>query len=141
MLVSFGEKMQKNQESGFTLIELMIVIVVIGILATLAVPKYLSVTRKAKESEAKLMLSQIQSLQESFYREHETYATSLDELGFEQEKLISEGGKARFRVILISADSKYYLVTATSTVDFDKDGIYSVWTLTSDNQIKNTTLD
>jgi type IV pilus assembly protein PilE len=126
---------------GFTLIELMIVIVVIGVLATIAVPRYMTVTRKAKESEAKLMLNQVQSLQESYYREHDTFAVTLEDLGFEPEKLISEGGKARFKVALISADAKDYVATATSTVDFDDDGTYSVWKVSHDGGIKNSTPD
>ncbi len=128
-------------ELGFTLIELMIVIVVIGILATLAVPKYMTVTRKAKESEAKLVLSQLHSLQEAYYRENDTYASMLEDLGFEQEKLISEGGKARFKVTLLSGDAKTYTAIATSTVDYDADGVYSVWRVSNDGKIVNITPD
>ncbi|MFA7537742.1 MAG: type IV pilin protein [Candidatus Cloacimonadaceae bacterium] len=130
-----------RNESGFTLIELMIVIVVIGILATLAVPKYMTVTRKAKESEAKMFLSQLHSLQEAYYRENDTYAKTLEDLGFEQEKLISEGGKARYKVTLSSGDTKTYTAIATSTVDYDADGVYSVWRVSNDGKIENITLD
>jgi len=130
-----------RDESGFTLIELMIVIVVIGILATLAVPKYMTVTRKAKESEAKMVLSQLHSLQEAYYRENDTYATTLEDLGFEQEKLISEGGKARYKVTLLSGDAKTYSAIATSTVDYDADGVYSVWKVSNDGKIENITPD
>jgi type IV pilus assembly protein PilE len=119
----------------------MIVIVVIGILATLAVPKYMTVTRKAKESEAKMFLSQLHSLQEAYYRENDTYAKTLEDLGFEQEKLISEGGKARYKVTLSSGDTKTYTAIATSTVDYDADGVYSVWRVSNDGKIENITLD
>lgn len=130
-----------RNESGFTLIELMIVIVVIGILATLAVPKYMTVTRKAKESEAKMVLSQLHSLQEAYYRENDTYARTLEDLGYEQEKLVSEGGKARFKVTLLSGDTKTYSAIATSTVDYDADGVYSVWRVSNDGKIVNITTD
>jgi type IV pilus assembly protein PilE len=142
LINSLEGAMKKFQSSsGFTLIELMIVIVVIGILATLAVPKYMSVTRKAKESEAKLMLNQVHSLQESYFREHDTYASILEELGFEQEKLISEGGKARFIINLTTNGSQTFSATATSIVDFDKDGNYSVWNINNEGKLTNINPD
>ena len=48
-----------KRNGGFTLIELMIVVVIIGILATLAIPRFMAVSTKNKQSEAKLILKQI----------------------------------------------------------------------------------
>ncbi len=44
--------MQKQLQKGFTLIELMIVIAIVGLLATLAVPRYMDYTKRAKLAEA-----------------------------------------------------------------------------------------
>lgn len=52
---------------GFTLVELMIVVGVIGILGAIAVPQYESYVRKSKRSEAKVALTSLAQLQESFY--------------------------------------------------------------------------
>ena len=62
----------KNRQ-GFTLIELMIVVIVVGILAALALPRFISSTYQAKQSEAKQMLHQIFTLEFTYHEEFTTY--------------------------------------------------------------------
>ena len=121
-------KVKKNNK-GFSLTELLVVIVVIGILILLAMPKFSSVVTKAKETEAKIMLKHLHSLQQAYFYEHDTYSMDLLQIGFEQEKLVTEGGKARYKVQIIKADNYGYLAEATAVVDFDKDGIFNIWTI------------
>lgn len=63
---------------GFTLIELMIVVVIIGILAAIAIPKFAEVSNSAKEAEADPILKQICSLAEAEYLRHNTWALGDD---------------------------------------------------------------
>ena len=59
--------MFRRSEKGFTLVELMIVVVIIGILASIAIPKFSAMISKAKSTEAKSILNQIISLEVSYY--------------------------------------------------------------------------
>jgi type IV pilus assembly protein PilA len=74
----------KNQK-GFTLIELMIVVAIIGILAAVAIPQYQQYTNKAKQSEAKLMLSAIYTSEQTFNTENGQYTGCLTGAGFTPE--------------------------------------------------------
>ncbi|SYZ73745.1 Fimbrial protein pilA [Candidatus Zixiibacteriota bacterium] len=62
-----------KQVKGFSLIELLIVLVIIGILAGLAIPRYMSSTTKAKQTEAKEILHQIFLLERSYFDENDEY--------------------------------------------------------------------
>ncbi len=65
-------KMQRSQK-GFTLIELMIVVVIIGILAALAIPRFMRATTKSKQSEAKQILKQIYTMQQTYRQQNDAY--------------------------------------------------------------------
>ena len=133
-------KLLKSEE-GFSLTELLIVLVIIGILVMISIPIYQSITTKAKTTEAKLMLNQVQTLQKAHYMEYDYYADDLASIGFEQNKLISEGGRARYEVTIEKADETGFMAIATSTVDFDKDGTYNVWEVNEEGIIKQRVAD
>lgn len=60
---------------GFTLIELMIVVAILGILAAIAIPNFMRYQLRSKTTEAKAMLGTINTTMESFRSEHDEYAT------------------------------------------------------------------
>jgi type IV pilus assembly protein PilE len=116
-----------TDDRGFSLTELMVVIVIIGILALIAIPRFLTVTTRAKMTEAKNMLRQVHVLQEAYYYEYDRYASDLAAIGFEQVLLVTEDGTARYVIAVESASDAAYVATATSIVDFDKDGTFNEW--------------
>ena len=65
-----------KRAKGFTLVELVIVIVIVGILSIVAVPIYRGYTRKAMGTEAKSLLGSIQTAQKVYYAENATFLTS-----------------------------------------------------------------
>lgn len=130
-----------RSEDGFSLTELMIALVIIGVLVLLALPKLLPVVTKAKTTEAKLMLKQLYTLEQSYKFEHDRYSLALSEIGFEHEKLVSQGGQARYKIEIRSADEKLFQAEASSVVDFNDNGVYNVWTVDQTGVIKERVPD
>lgn len=66
--------MRIRNENGFTLIELVIVIAIVGILSAIAFPAYTSFVQEGRRADAQNLLLQIASLQEQFFSENGSYA-------------------------------------------------------------------
>lgn len=93
-------------KNGFTLIEVMIVVVIIGILASIAYPAYLQFVIKSARSEGVAAIMNIANLQEQHYLDNRVYATDVAKLG-----LTSTSGA-------FVTESGYYSVSSTNTADF-----------------------
>lgn len=69
-------------QGGFTLVELMVVVAIIGVLSAIAVPNFKKYQAKSKTSEAKLQLSAAYTAQQSFYSDMDTYHVCLSYMGY-----------------------------------------------------------
>lgn len=137
-----------KDEKGFTLIELMIVVAIIGILAAVAIPNFLKYQAKSKQSEARVLLSGIYTSEVAYFAEQNAYGDwdadytgagiTTNDIGFEP-----------------AATPKYYTViataiaagppatfTTTATANIDGDATNDVWQVTqASREPSNTTND
>lgn len=76
------KKMKNKASRGFTLIELMIVVAIIGIIAAIGYPSYTTYVKKAGRAEAQALLLEVMERQEQAYRSNLRYTTELTALGY-----------------------------------------------------------
>jgi type IV pilus assembly protein PilE len=128
---------------AFTLTELLVVLVIIGILILLALPSLMPLISKTRGIEAKQALKHVHSLEKTFFYEHSKYTNSLEEIGFEQEALASEdgSGKANYKVEILEAAGTTFLARATAVRDFDGDGQFNIWEIDQDQNLREVTKD
>jgi type IV pilus assembly protein PilE len=133
----------KLNKRSLTLIELLIVLVVLGILAALALPRFLRLQAKVKASEAKGMLKAALVLEKTYHSQHGYYCASLDSIGFVPVSLVTDRppGVARYRIAVPVATEIQLRITATAVVDFDGDGQYSVWVIDQNGQLEEQVSD
>ncbi|RKH71426.1 type IV pilin protein [Corallococcus aberystwythensis] len=74
-----------RKKGGFTLIELMIVVAIIGILAAIAIPNFIRFQAKSKQSEAKTNLKAIFTAQKAYFGEKDKYQVDFTVIGFDPE--------------------------------------------------------
>lgn len=102
--------MKKN---AFTLIELMVVVIIVGILASLAIGNYSKVVEKGRMAEAKKIMSVIRQQEHSYYLEQGVFTNCLTRLGFSDLPVTATcNGNHFYRYTLSAATGVNFNVTA-----------------------------
>jgi type IV pilus assembly protein PilA len=144
--------MRKFQK-GFTLIELMIVVAIIGILAAIAIPNFIKFQAKAKQSEAKTNLKAIFTAKKSFFAENNTYTCGTDNCGWSPEQgtiyqynlgsgatkvaPTKNGVTGADPAACDSADNTSTLFTAVAGANIDSDAFVDGWEINDANLLCN----
>lgn len=134
-------KLITGRISAFSLVELLVVLAIIGILVLLALPRLMPLISRAKSTEAELQLGHLHTLEQNHFYIRSKYSSDLEELGFEQEKLVTDGGTANYLIEIIESSSAGYKARATAVIDFDGDGIFNVWEIDQDKNLTEVTRD
>lgn len=72
-----------KDQQGFTLVELMVVVAIIGILTAIAVPNFKKYQAKSKQSEAKIVLAALYSVEVSAQADYDSFGTCLTDMGYD----------------------------------------------------------
>lgn len=106
---------------GFSLIELMIVIAIVGLITAFAYPSYRNQVMKSNRSDGKIFILEIADRQERFYSDSGTYTTDITDLGFAD----ATSPDGHYTVVITDDPSSditvTYQITATAQGTQDKD--------------------
>lgn len=140
--------------NGFTLVELMIVVAIIGILASLAIPDFMKMIAKTKQSEAKTNLAAIYTCQLVYYGAHNVYAgktnsrgeNAFDQIGYQPESVFKINytyimdeavltGRVDIPALPEPYESTAHSFMAIAVSNIDNDETLDIWTINENRML------
>lgn len=145
-------KITRKLHNGFTLIELMIVVAIIGILAAIAIPNFIKFQAKAKQSEAKANLKAIFVAKKSYFAENNSFSCGAN-CGWSAESgtiyayntgaqafTATKAGITQPTAVAGATESDTAFIAGASG-NVDNDNTMDIWTINQDNALNNGTND
>ncbi len=83
--MNMQNKLHRRLQEGFTLVELMVVVAIIGILATIAIPQYQKFQAKSRQSEARLALNAVYTVMQTFATDNNSYTDCIGRIGYARD--------------------------------------------------------
>ena len=155
------KKLGASFGKGFTLIELMIVIAIIGILAAIAIPNFVKFQCRSKQSEARSSLKAIYTAEEAYRAEYDTYtwftggcdrgcATQRDQSDLNPMHFNVKGNKFRYHYTVpyksgatagntqvLANDNSIYMFVGTASGGASTDMAGDTWSINQNNALKS----
>jgi len=129
---------RKKNQKGFTILELLIVGAILGILAGIAVPIYLSFLKRARQVEAPVALNEVQRLESMYFAFNGGYGT-LDEIGYHPATALRYYTVTLELIPASNGPSASYIATAAGNIDSDPDE--DIWTIVPDGTLQHLQAD
>ena len=126
---------------SYNLQELMVTLVIIGILVLIALPTLMPLISRAKSVEAQNQLKHLYNTERQYFYMYSKYTNEIDAIDFEVPKTKEQGGTANYRYEILEASSNTFKARATAVADFDGDGVFNVWEINQDQQLKEVVKD
>jgi len=126
---------------AFNLQEMLTVLVIIGILILIAIPSMMPLIAKAKSTEAQMQLKHIFNTQRTHFFMYSKYSTDFNEIGFEAPVTVENNGNSNYVYEITEASNNSFIAKATAVTDFDGDGVFNVWEIDHNQQLRETVKD
>ena len=124
----------RNNNSGLSLMEVMVTLVIVAVIAGLAYPRYQKMVLRSKQTEAKTVLRSIHMGQDLYLTANQTFAQNLDDLDIQ----IPADTEYTYSVIVGAGGSTF---TATAQANIDNDPAMDEWQIDQENNLVNTIND